>query len=101
MSNQGMTFVPSVLLNIIWSTWTQIFAEFFQKPSKDRKKYDKVYIGKSPLGEMMKTISENAGLSKVYMNHQIRKTTESVQHYIDAPTHEDKETYSNALFEYS
>ena len=96
----------------------------FQKPSKCRTTYDKQVIGKNPLGDMMKTISKAAGLSKEYTNHQIRKTTatalarsgftlkeisnvtkhknlESLKYYIGGPTLDEKETYSNALHEYA
>ena len=48
---------------------------FFQKPNKSKKGFTKEPIGKNTLGNMMKEISEKAGLSQVYTNHQIRKTT--------------------------
>ena len=53
---------------------------FFQRPSKDKKKYDKIAVGKHTLGDMMKTIGLAAGLSKVYTNHQIKKTTATSLH---------------------
>ena len=75
------------------------------------------------LSEMMKIISKDAHLSKIYTNHCIRKTTvtalkrqgfdlneiqnvtkhknlELLKHYLDSPTHEDKEKYVNALHNY-
>ena len=83
-----------------------------------------MWLGKNTLGDMMKTTSEKAKFPKIYTNHQIRKTTvtamhrqgfslkeisnvtkhknlQSLQHYIEEPSHDEKEKYSNALFEYS
>ena len=71
----------------------------------------------------MSDISKKAKLSKNYTNHTVRKTTatamkrsgfslqeianvtkhknlESLKHYLAAPTHEEKESYSNALHDY-
>ena len=48
---------------------------FFQYPDKSKRKYENKPVGKNTLGIMMKTISENAKLSKTYTNHCIRKTT--------------------------
>ena len=79
-----------------------------------------MHPGKNPLGDMMKTISISAKLSEVYTNHQIRHTTamemkkmghnlkeisyvtkhqnlQSLQHYLDVATIEDKEHYNNSL----
>ena len=36
--------------------------------------YDKCVLGKNKLGDMMKTISEQAKLSQIYTNHSIRST---------------------------
>lgn len=47
---------------------------FFQHPSKDRTKYDAQVIGKNPIGHWMTLLSERAGLSRKYSNHEIRKT---------------------------
>ena len=71
----------------------------------------------------MSDISKKAKLSKNYTNHTVCKTTatamkrsgfslqeitnvtkhknlESLKHYLAAPTHEEKESYSNALHDY-
>ena len=97
---------------------------FFQHPDKYNKIYENRPIGKNTLGEMMKTISKNAKLSKIYTNHCIRKTTatgmhrqgfslkeisnvtkhknlQSLEHYISGPNHNDKKEYADALFSYS
>ena len=73
---------------------------------------------------MMKEISKKAKLSKEYTNHQIRKTTvkamphsgfglnqifhimkhknlNSLKHYLDAPTHSEKQGYNSALYDYA
>ena len=96
---------------------------FFQKPNNAHTAYTKEVIGKNTLGDMMKIISEAANLSKIYTNHQIRKTTatgmrrsgfsleqianvtkhnnlDSLKHYVDAPTLEEKESYNEGLFNY-
>ena len=72
----------------------------------------------------MKEISEKAHLSKIYTNHQIRKTTatgmhqegfslqeiahvtkhknlDSLKHYVSAPTLHDKQRYNDGLFSYA
>ena len=97
---------------------------FFQYPDDTKTKFDKRPVGKNILGILMKVISENAKLSKIYTNHCIRKTTatglrrqgfdlkdianvtkhknlQSLEHYIGGPTHQDKENYSDALFSYT
>ena len=53
---------------------------FFQRPNKTKTGFDAMVLGKETLGQMMKTISEAAGLSKVYTNHCIRHTTATVMH---------------------
>ena len=97
---------------------------FFQYPNADKTGFDRKPIGKNTLGELMKTISTQAKLSKRYTNHCIRKTTatgmhrqgyslkeianvtkhknlQSLEHYISGPNQKDKEGYSTALFNYS
>ena len=72
---------------------------------------------------MMKDISAQAKLSKIYTNHQIRKTTatglhrsgfslqqivnitkhknlDSLKHYMEKPTLTEKHTYNQGLFQY-
>ena len=97
---------------------------FFQYPSKDNRGYTMMCIGKNSLGSMMAEISMKAELSKKYTNHQIRKTTvtamhhsgyslqeisnvtkhknlDSLKHYIDGPTHSEREGYNEAMFNYA
>ena len=73
---------------------------------------------------MMKEISTDAKLSKVYTNHCIRKTTttamkrqgfdlneiqnvtkhknlDSLKHYISGPTYKEKQSYNEALLNYA
>ena len=87
---------------------------FFQRPSRNLRIFDKMPLGKNTLGELMKTISKEAKLSKVDTNQQIHKTTatglakkghslqeishvtkhkniQSLQHYIAQSDYEDKE----------
>ena len=72
----------------------------------------------------MKIISAEAGLSRMYTKHQIRKTTstgllkqghslqeiahvtrhkniESLKHYISQPSYEDKARYAKSLYQYT
>ena len=95
---------------------------FFQYPSKNDK-YDRKPIGKNTLATMMKEISEDAGLSRIYMNHCKRKTTatglkrqgfelheiqnvtkhknlDSLKHHISGPTYQEKQNYNQALLKY-
>ena len=48
---------------------------FFQYSSKDKKSYDNKPIGKNSLATMMKEISTDTKLIRIYTNHCIRKTT--------------------------
>ena len=96
---------------------------FFQYASKDKKSYDKKPIGKNTLATMMKEISTDAKLSKIYTNHCIHKTTatamkrqgfdlneiqnvtkhknlDSLKHYISGPTYKEKQSYDEALLNY-
>ena len=81
-------------------------------------------LGKGPLADMMKAISEKANLLDIYTNHCIRKTTgtslhksgasltkishlmkqknlQSLKNYIGGPTMEDKERLANMLYNYT
>ena len=96
---------------------------FFQYPNKKKTEFTKVVVGKNTLGNMMKEISKKANLSKIYTNHQIRKTTatgmhkegfsfeqianvtkhknlDSLKHYISGPTLNEKQSYNEGLFNY-
>ena len=96
---------------------------FFQHPNKAKTGYTREVIGKNPLGDMMKQISKKAKLSRSYTNHQIRKTTvtgmhkegfslqeianvtkhknlDSLKHYVNAPSLDDKKRYNDGLFSY-
>ena len=53
---------------------------FFQYPNKKKNGFTKEVVGKNTLGTMIKDISEKAHLSKIYTNHQIRKTTATGMH---------------------
>ena len=51
----------------------------FQRPKKqildvNHKWFDKIPVGRDPLNDVMKNLSMNAGLSKIYTNHSIRTT---------------------------
>ena len=102
--------------------------DLFQSPN-DKLKIQGKWYKKSPVGEntiakFMKEISKNAGLSRIYTNHCIRGTTatamhrsgyslhdiaqvtrhkniESIKFYLQTPTIEDMENYSNSLFDYA
>ena len=96
---------------------------FFQRPNKSKTRFDMV-LGKETLAGLTKVISEEAGLSQVYTNHCIRHTTatgmhksghnlkeistvtkhknlQSLERYIDKPTHKEKESYNKDLFNYA
>lgn len=45
--------------------------DFFQRPSKDRKCYDAMAVGINKIGKWMPILSEKAGLSWRYTNHEI------------------------------
>lgn len=97
---------------------------FFQRPNVAKKKFDAMVVGKHPLGSMMATISEAAGLSRRYTNHNIRRTSgnamkrggasaqtiahqlkqkniQSMMHYLDLPTLEEKQENQQMLFKYT
>lgn len=96
----------------------------FQKPNITKNKFDAQPVGKHPLNNMMSTISEAAGLSKCYTNHNIRrrsgnamqkggapapriahhlrqKNIQSMMHYLDMPTMEEKQENAQLLFNYT
>lgn len=98
--------------------------DFFQRPSKNRKSYDAMAIGKETLAGMMPVISQRANLSRRYTNHEIRKTTatgmksggipeqriahmlkhkdmQSLSHYLAKPTIEEKRENATALYNYT
>lgn len=98
--------------------------DFFQRPNVRKKRYDAAPIGVHTLGDMMAEISNLAQLSTRYTNHQIRKTTgtamgksgqsapkiahhlkqkniQSVMHYIEGPTLEDKQENAQLLHNYT
>ena len=87
--------------------------DFFQYPSKDNKGYDNKPIGKNSLADMMKDLSTDTELSRIYTNNCIHKTTatamkrqgfdlneiqnvtehknlDSLKHYISGPSYKDK-----------
>lgn len=98
--------------------------DFFQRPSKDKMKYDAAPVGKNTIGAWMGVISQRAGLSRKYMNHQLKKTCgtglrkggialpniahhlhykdlQSLQFYLDQPSLEDKKRNAAALHNYT
>lgn len=97
---------------------------FFQCPNIAKKSFDAMVVGKHPLGNMMATISERAKLSRRYTNHNIRRTSgnvmkkhgapaqkiahqlqqkniQSMTHYLDLPTLEEKQENQQMLFKYT
>ncbi len=102
--------------------------KFFQRPrakvsENDDCWYTKQVVGRNSIGEFMKVISKEAGLSKIYTNHCIRKTTitalvrtgqnhmmipavsghkniESLRKYVDTPTVEERAKFGDALRSY-
>lgn len=98
--------------------------DFFQHPSYNKSKYDAMAVGKNKIGKWMPIISERAGLSQKYSNHKIRKTCatsmkrggiaipniahhlkhkdiQTLQHYLEKPTIEDKQWNAVALHNYT
>lgn len=98
--------------------------DFFQRPSKNQKSYDAMAVGKETIAAWMPLISQKADLSRRYTNHEIRKTTatgmfregipqqciahhlkhkdmESLSHYLEKPTIEDKRENAVALYNYT
>ena len=55
----------------------------FQRPKKEVSSdaivwYDKMVVGERSLGDMMKRISKEANLSRIYTNHSIRATAVTI-----------------------
>ena len=96
----------------------------FQKPLKNWEKseywFGKTVLGKNKLGQIMKSISEKCGMSRVYTNHSVRataitimyqngidtkqickitkhKTEESLKHYISGQTSDQKRRCAEVL----
>ena len=97
---------------------------FFQYPNKKLDGFNNAPIGKNSIGNLMKDISTDANLSRIYTNHCIRKTTatalkrkgfdlneishvtkhknlDSLKHYIGGPTYNDKRKYNDAMSSYA
>ena len=115
---------PVKSIKTYMSLLNEKLSAFFQYPSNDKQGYSIKCVGKNSLGSMMSEISKKAELSRVYTNHQIRKTTatamyrsgfglkeishvtkhknlDSLKHYVDGPTHSDKHQYNDALYKYA
>lgn len=98
--------------------------DFFQQPNVRKKRFDAMAVGKNTLQDMMKTIAQNAGLSRKYTNHNIRRTSgnaikksgapapriahhlkqkniQSMMQYLDMPTIEEKQENAEFLHEYT
>ena len=109
------------------SKLTEIDA-LFQAPNdkylSQGKWYKKLPVGENTIAKFMSEISKNASLSKKYTNHCMRGTTATAMHrsgyslhdiaqvtkhknietlkfYLQQPTIEDMENYSNSLFQYA
>ena len=123
ISAQGGELCPVETYKIYTSLLNKDLNAFFQYPSDDKKYFTAKVVGKNTIGTLMSEISTQAGLSKTYPNHAIRKTTvtamkrsgfslqdianvtkhknlDSLKHYMSAPTHQDKERYVSALHNY-
>ena len=77
---QGNSMCPFLTFSKYVSKLHKDLDIFWQKPKKlgnveHSEWYDKVAVGKNTLGNMMKTLSEKAQLSKQYTNHCLRVTS--------------------------
>lgn len=98
--------------------------DFFQRPSKNKTKFYGIPLGVHYIGDLMKLICQRAKLSRIHTNHEIRKTSatgmqkggvpipdiahqwqhkdlQSLQHYLEQPTLEDKCRNAKALMKYT
>lgn len=98
--------------------------DFFQHVNVKKQKFDAAPVGIHTINSWMPLISKEAKLSQRYTNHQIRKTSttgmwregrpipliahhlkhkdlQTLQHYLEQPTIEDKRENARALHNYS
>ena len=116
-------------LNCIWISCIPNAMLFFQKPSKqfhpdDHIWFENVPVGHNTLGNVMKNLSKQANLSKMYTNHCIRATAttvlarsgldveriknvtghrsaDSILHYVEGPTDNKKCESSTTLNDFT
>ena len=70
---------PVRLFYLMWRKLNPLVNCLWQRPKRSVTKndpiwFDAVPVGRDPLNSMMKKISKNAGLSRIYTNHCIRAT---------------------------
>ena len=70
---------PVAIFELYTSKLNPLRKDLFQKPKKyvrgdENDWFENQVIGRDPLNNMMKQISVDAGLSKIYTNHSVRAT---------------------------
>ena len=129
LEQQGKRKCPVNSLKLYLSKLNTSIEAFFQKPNQNYKYpkdtwYFATPVGENTIGQFLKKNSENAGLTTTYTNHCIRgmtatamyksgyslhdiaqvtkhKNIESLKFYLQQPTIDDMESYSNSLFKYA
>ena len=88
-----LQLVQYIPLNFICQSVTQIPPIFFQLPKCKFQYSEDVWYTTRPIGEkrlndMMKNLSKDVGLSKVYTNHSVRATTVNLLTHSGVPDRE-------------
>lgn len=83
IEGNGSINCPVISFKLYISKLNPKLKALFQRPNKkiptdDSPWYDNMVVGERGLGDMMKVISKEAELSRVYTNHSIRATTISI-----------------------
>lgn len=116
--------LPSCIFPSVHGIAQSMHKCLFPTSSKDRTKYDAQVIGKNPIGHWMSVLSERAGLSRDYSNHEICKTCatgmmkggvpvpdiahhlkhkdiQTLKHYLEKPDMEEKRRNAAVLHNYT
>ena len=129
LSQPELCQYPVTSFKLYMSKLNPTLEAFFQQPNPSFKHpnddwYKASPVGINTIGKFLSSISKSAGLSQIYTNYSIRGTTingmkscgytlpeiasvtkhknlESVKIYLQKPTLEDKQDFSDSLFKYA